>query len=296
MSLRWVVYFGSEIERNILSLTILIMKPLTDFQHPEFSLALNQALQAQQRHTVLVIDDNDGLREALKASYTIEEAQDNQQGFDLAMKILPDLIITDLIIPDLQGESLCFRLKHNEKTSHIPIIILTNQDDLYSRVKSFYLGADDYMMRPFQLIELQIRIQNLIQSRKALQKKYSRLIELKPSPVEVQSEDELFLQRVMVIVEKNMDNPMFGAEEFAKQIGLSQTRLYRKLITLTGYASNDFIRRMRLKRAADLLHKQVGNISEVAYQVGFNSLSYFAKCFKELHQYSPREFAKRGYV
>ena len=275
------------------------MEPLTDFQYPEFSLALSQALQAQQRYTVMVIDDNDGLREylreALKTSYTIV-AQDNQQGFDLAIQILPDLIITDLIMPDLQGESLCFRLKHNDKTSHIPIIILTKQDDVYSRVKSFYLGADDCMMRPFQLIELQVRIQNLIQSRKALQKKYSRHVELKPSPVEVQSEDELFLQRVMKVIEKNMDNPAFGSEQFAIQMGLSQTRLYRKLVTLTGYASNDFIRRMRLQRAADLLHKQVGNISEVAYQVGFNSLSYFAKCFKELHQYSPREYAKRGSV
>lgn len=298
--LKWVVYFGNEIERNIQKPKHNIMKPLTDFQDPEFSLALYQGLQAQQRYTVLVIDDNDGLREylrdALKTNYIIEEARDNQQGLDLAMLILPDLIITDLIMPDLQGESLCFRLKQNDKTSHIPIIILTNQDDLYSRVKSFYLGADDYMMRPLQLVELQIRIQNLIQTRKALQKKYSRHIELKPSSVEVQSEDELFLHRVMEIVEKNMDNPMFGSEQFAKEIGLSQTRLYRKLITLTGYASNDFIRRMRLKRAADLLHKQAGNVSEVAYQVGFNSLSYFAKCFKELHQYSPREYAKRGYI
>lgn len=276
------------------------MKPLTDFQHPEFSLALNQTLQAHHRCTVLVIDDHGSLheylREALKTAYTVEVAQDNQRGLELALQILPDLIITNSIIPDLQAESLSFRLKQNDKTSHIPIMILTSQDDVYSRVKSFYLGADEYMTTPFQLVELQIRIQNLIQSRKVLQKKYSRHIEFKPSPVEVQSEDERFLQQVMSIVEKNMDNPMFGAELFAKQMGLSQTRLYRKLITLTGYSSNDFIRRMRLKRAADLLHKRAGNVSEVAYQVGFNSLSYFAKCFKELHQYSPRNYAKRGYT
>jgi len=276
------------------------MKPLTDFLHPEFSIALNQALQGRQRYTILVIDDNNGfrdyLREALKTTFTIQEAEDSQRGLDLAAQILPDLIITDLIMPDLQGESLCFRLKQNEKTSHIPIIILTSEGDQYTRVKSFYLGADDYMTRPFQLVELQIRIQNLIQSRKVLQKKYSKHIELKPSPVEVQSEDELFLKRVMEVVEKNMDNPMFGSEQFAEQMGLSQTRLYRKLITLTGYASNDFIRRMRLKRAADLLQKHAGNVGEVAYQVGFNSLSYFAKCFKELHQYSPRNYAKRGCI
>jgi YesN/AraC family two-component response regulator len=236
------------------------------------------------------------LREALKTNYIVKEAPDNQRGLELALQILPDLIITDSIIPDIQGESLCFRLKQHDKTSHIPIIILTNQDDVYSRVKSFYLGADDYMMRPFQLVELQVRIQNLIQSRKVLQKKYSRQIELNPSPVEAQSDDERFLQQVMEVVEKNMNNPMFGSEMFGSEMGLSQTRLYRKLITLTGYSSNDFVRRMRLKRAADLLHKRAGNVSEVAYQVGFNSLSYFAKCFKELHQYSPRNYAKRGYT
>jgi AraC-like DNA-binding protein len=98
----------------------------------------------------------------------------------------------------------------------------------------------------------------------------------------------------MKVIEENMANPMFGSREFARQLGLSQTRLYRKLIMLTGYSSNDFIRRIRLKRAADLLHKHAGNVSEVAYRVGFNSLSYFAKCFKQLHQYSPREYARQG--
>lgn len=248
----------------------------------------------------MVIDAHGGLREylgeVLTTTYTIVEAQNNQQGLDLARQILPDVIITDITMADLEGESICFQLKQSDKTNHIPIIIVTSQDDLYSRIKSFYLGADDYMRRPIALIELQIRIQNLIQSRKVLQKKYSRQIELKPTSVEVQSEDELFLQRVMKIVENNMGNAMFGSEAFASQMGLSQTRLYRKLISLTGYSSNDFIRRIRLQRAADLLQKQVGNVSEVAYQVGFNSLSYFAKCFKQFHHFSPREYARRGSV
>jgi YesN/AraC family two-component response regulator len=274
------------------------MGTFTDFQHPEFSLALNQALCSEQRHTLLVIDDNaelrENLREALKTAYRIEQAGDSQHGFELASQIQPDLIITDLLMPDVQGESLCYRLKQQDKTSHIPIIVLTSQDSLFSRVNSFFLGADDYMTRPFELVELQIRIQNLIQSRKLLQQKYSRHLELKPSPVEVQSDDDLFLQRVMKVVEENMDNPMFGSEEFAKNAGLSQTRLYRKLIALTGYSANDFIRRVRLNRAADLFRKQAGNVSEIAYQVGFNSLSYFAKCFKQQHQYSPRDFAKRA--
>ncbi len=274
------------------------MGTFTDFQHPEFSLALNQALSAEPRYTVLVIDDNatlrENLRETLDTAYRIAEAADSLSGLALANQIQPDLIITDLLMPDVEGESLCFRLKQQDKTSHIPIIILTSQDSLFSRVNSFFLGADDYMTRPFGLVELQIRIQNLIQSRKLLQQKYSRHLELKPSPVDVQSEDELFLQRVMKVVEDNIDNPMFGSEQFATKTGLSQTRLYRKLITLTGYSANDFIRRVRLNRAADLFRKQAGNVSEIAYQVGFNSLSYFAKCFKQQHQCSPRDFARRA--
>lgn len=272
------------------------MRAFTDFQHPEFSLALNQAMCNEPRYTVLVIDDNavlrENLRETLKTAYRISVAQDSQQGLELANQIQPDLIITDLLMSEVQGESLCYRLKHQENTSHIPIIILSSQDSLFSRVNSFYLGADDYMTRPLELVELQIRIQNLIQSRRLLRQKYSRQLELRPSPVQVQSADELFLQRAMKVVEDNMDNPMFGSEEFATEVGLSQTRLYRKLVSLTGYSANDFIRRVRLNRAADLFRKQAGNVSEIAYQVGFNSLSYFAKCFKQQHQYSPRDFAK----
>ena len=276
------------------------MGTFTDFKHPEFSLALNQAMSNKERFTVLVIDDNavlrENLRETLKTAYCIEEAEDSQQGLELANQIQPDLIITDLLMTDLQGESLCYRLKQLEKTSHIPIIILSSQDNLFGRVNSFYLGADDYMTRPFELVELQIRIQNLIQSRKVLQRKYSRQVELRPSPVQVQSADELFLQRAMKVVEENIDNPMFGSEEFAREVGLSQTRLYRKLVSLTGYSANDFIRRVRLNRAADLFRGQAGNVSEIAYQVGFNSLSYFAKCFKQLHQCSPRDFVKKACV
>ncbi len=272
------------------------MGTFMEFQQPEFLLALNQAMCNEQRYTILVIHDNTSLRESvrdkLKTAYQVAESGDSQHGFDLANQIQPDLIITDLMMPNLQEQSLCYQLKHQDKTSHIPIIILGGQDSLFSRVNSFYLGADDFMATPFQLVELQIRIQNLIQSRKVLQKKYSRQVELKPSPIQVQSADDLFLGRAMKAVEENIDNPMFGSKEFARMVGLSQTRLYRKLVSLTGYSANDFIRRVRLHRAADLLRQKAGNVSEIAYQVGFNSLSYFAKCFKQLHQYSPRDFVR----
>jgi AraC-like DNA-binding protein/CheY-like chemotaxis protein len=246
----------------------------------------------------LVIDEHGSLREALlealQVNYSVEVASNNQEGLELATRHMPDLIITDLAAANIDGASICFLLKQSQKTSHIPIVILASQDDTVTRMRSFYLGADDFMKMPFHMLELQIRIQNLIQSRKALQEKFTRQVEFKPSPAEGQSEDEVFLQQVLKIIEENMADPGFGSEDFARQLGLSQTRLYRKLIALTGYSSNDFIRRMRLQRAADLLTRQVGNVSEVAYQVGFNSLSYFAKCFKQLHEASPRDYAKQA--
>ncbi|HMG93067.1 MAG TPA: helix-turn-helix domain-containing protein [Chryseolinea sp.] len=246
--------------------------------------------------TILVVNGNvavrEYLRKTLNCTYRIEEAGDEIDGLRLAKQILPDLIIVDFNVP-AKGDPLCFQLKGCERTSHIPVVILTHQENQNNRVKSFYLGADDFMNLPLQEMELQVRVQNLIQSRKALFHKFSHPVELKPVAIDVLSENEIFLKRIIMVIEEHMSDTLFGSEQFAREMGLSQTRLYRKLTSLTGYASNDFIRRMRLQRAADLLQRQVGNVSDVAYRVGFNSLSYFAKCFREFYKCTPREYAKR---
>jgi AraC-like DNA-binding protein/AmiR/NasT family two-component response regulator len=273
------------------------MDPLMNFHHPGFSLQLDQDDEPERRAIVLVIDDHENarayLRDGLKDIYTIEEASDIENGVRLANQIIPDLIITALTTQDLDNESICLQLKHFDKTNHIPIVVLSEGNDPSSRIKSFYFGADDYMALPLQHAELQIRIENLIQSRRTLQRKFSKQIELKPPPIEVQSKDQIFLQRVIRVMESNMHNPLFGSEQFADQMGICHRHLSRKLMFLTGQSSNEFIRRMRLQRAADLLNKQTGKVKEVAHQVGFNNLSYFAKCFKELHKYSPSDYSKR---
>ena len=271
------------------------MKPVVNFQYkPIYDQAKSNAHVSS--NTILVINENiavrNYLRNALDCSFRIEEAKNETEGLRLAKQILPDLVIIRLNAP-FGEDPLCFQLKRCEKTSHIPVVILTDEDDHQSRIKSFYLGADDFMKLPLQEMELQIRVQNLIQSRKILLQKFSRMVDLKPASTDVPSADQLFLQQAMKIMENKMADPLFGSEEFAREMGLSQTRLYRKLISLTGYSSNDFIRRMRLQRAAELLQKQVGNVSEVAYRVGFNSLSYFAKCFREFHKATPRDFARK---
>ena len=273
------------------------MEPFPNFSYPVMRPEQTKDGTCESPSTILVIcqqnEIRDYLRSALDSAYRIEEARDEIDGLRLSKQILPDLIILELNGP-VNHDPLCFELKRCERTSHIPVVVLTDHDDQHSRIKSFYLGADDFMKLPLQEVELHIRIQNLIQSRKKLLQKFSHLVDLKPATMDVPSENQLLLQRIMKVIEDKMGDPLFGSEEFAREMGLSQTRLYRKLISLTGYSSNDFIRRMRLQRAADLLKKQVGNVSEVAYQVGFSSLSYFAKCFKEFHNYTPREYAKRA--
>jgi len=274
------------------------MNLLMNFQHPGFLLRLDQDEDPKRRSTVLIIDDHEKvrayLRDGLKELYVIEEASDSEDGVRLAMQIIPDLIITALTTQSLDNESLCLQLKHYDQTNHIPIVVFSEGNDPSSRIKSFYFGADDYMALPLQHAELQIRIENLIQSRRTLQRKFSKQIELKPPPIEVQSKDEIFLQRVMMVMQSNMHNPLFGSEEFAEQMGVCHRHLSRKLMFLTGQSSNEFIRRMRLQRAADLLNKQTGKVKEVAHQVGFNNLSYFAKCFKEFYHYLPSDYARRA--
>jgi AraC-like DNA-binding protein len=273
------------------------MDPLMNFHDPGFSLRIDQDDEPARRATVLVIDDHEKvcayLRDGLKDIYTIEQASDSENGVRLARQIIPDLIITALTAQDLANESLCLQLKHYDKTNHIPIVVFSEGNDPSSRIKSFYFGADDYMALPLPHAELKIRIENLIQSRRTLQRKFSKQIELKPPPVEAQSKDERLLQRIMAVMVINMDNHLFGSEQFAEQLGVSHRHLSRKLMSLTGQSCNEFIRRMRLQRAAELLNKQTGKVKEVAHQVGFNNLSYFAKCFKEFHNYSPSDYSKR---
>jgi len=272
------------------------MEPFINFYQPEMLPDQTKHGTCESPSTILVIGQQltvrDYLRSALDPTYRIEEAKDDFDGLRLSKQILPDLIIIELNVP-VNRDPLCFELKRCERTSHIPVIVLSEHDDQQSRIKSFYLGADDFIHLPLQDAELQIRIQNLIQSRKKLLQKFRQLVDLKPSTTNMPSENQLFLERIMKVIEDKMGDPLFGSEAFAREMGLSQTRLYRKLISITGYSSNDFIRRMRLQRAAELLQKKVGNVSEVAYQVGFNSLSYFAKCFREFHNYTPRDYARR---
>ncbi|WP_411030050.1 response regulator [Spongiimicrobium sp. 3-5] len=244
---------------------------------------------------LLVVEDNDDVRAYIKkqlyTEYEITEAVDGVSGFDLAQKKVPDLIISDVMMPGMSGISLCEKLKKDEKTSHIPVILLTALASQTSKLEGIETGADDYVIKPFDKEELRARVKNLIDQRQLLREKYSRQLTLQPKTLAVTSMDERFLEKVIRVLELRLDDSSFRVEDLAKEVGMSRTQLFRKIRALTNQSAQDLIRDFRLKRAAQLLRDKAGNISEVAYQVGFNNLSYFTKRFKELFGKTPSEYA-----
>ena len=243
---------------------------------------------------VLVVEDNADLRSylhnSLKDIYQIYEASDGEQGLIAALEEIPDLIISDLMMPKMDGLQLCEKLKNSEKTSHIPLILLTAKADIETKIEGLHTGADDYMAKPFDARELKARIYNLIESRRNLQQKFSRQFSLSVSEIQVESLEDRFLKKVKGTIEVQIGDSTLSVETLAEEVAMSAVQLYRKLKALTGQTPNELIRNMRMDRAASLLRQHAGNVSEVAYQVGFNNLSYFAKCFKEKFDVTPSEF------
>jgi len=243
---------------------------------------------------ILIVEDNNDMRQFIKENiqenFVVLETADGEEGLSKANENIPDLIVSDVLMPKLNGYELCEKIKTDEKTSHIPVILLTSKAETNSRLKGLETGADDYLTKPFNSAELLLRVKNLIDQRKKLRDKFSKEITLEPKDIAVTSIDEKFLTRVLEIVEKNVSNEKFSAEDFAKSVGMSKTHLNRKLNALTETSANEFIRTYRLKKAARLLSGKSGNISEIAYEVGFSNPSYFAESFKKLFGYSPTEF------
>ncbi|MDH4092091.1 MAG: ATP-binding protein [Cyclobacteriaceae bacterium] len=247
--------------------------------------------------TILVIEDNTELRDYLTKSlcdkYNVLEASNGHEGLLLAQSEVPDLILTDLMMPKMDGLELCKRIRENEKTCHIPLILLTAKADVETKLEGLNTGADDYLSKPFNVSEVLIRIHNLIESRTKLRKLFSSPLVLKPSDIKGTSLDDRFIRKVMEIIEVHIADPLFSVELLADEVSMSTVQLYRKLKALTGHPPNDLVRGIRLERAASLLEQRVGNVADVAYQVGFNNLSYFSKCFKEKFKQTPSAFLRQ---
>lgn len=247
----------------------------------------------QERQIILIVEDNQEIRSYIKTAFGNEflilEADNGEKGLAVAEKHVPDVVITDIMMPKMDGQELCRLLKSNEKTSHIPVIILTAKASQENKLEGLETGADDYITKPFYLKELQVRVNNLLEQRERLRKRFTQKVVLQPSEVAITSADEVFLNKCIAVIEANMSNSEFSVDAFGKEIGMSRSQLHRKLTALIDQSASEFIRNMRLKRAAELIKKNYGNTAEVAYEVGFNSVSYFIKCFKEMYGKTPSE-------
>ena len=246
---------------------------------------------------ILIIEDNADMRLYIKnefqKNYIISEAHDGIVGLKKAFEEIPDAIICDIMMPGKDGFEVCKTLKNDEQTSHIPILILTAKSSEQHTIEGFESGADDYVAKPFSSPVLKARIKNLIDSRNLLRKKFindpfASLSEISPSKI-----DEKLFQKAYSIVEKNLNNPDFDVNLFASEIGMSRTQLYRKLHAISGQPVKEFIRVIRLKKAAELLVTTENNITEVAYNVGFNSLSYFTTSFTEYYGMNPTKYLEK---
>ncbi len=251
----------------------------------------------QNSPVLLIIDDDEEVRKyihtSLNTRYRILEADNGVDGFKTAKEKIPDLIISDIKMPKLGGIELCMQLKENVKTSHIPVILLTAYTNSEYRMTSLEKGADAYITKPFNIELLEAQVVNLLQSRGKLIDKYSRELVLGPKKVAVKDIDAEFLKQVTAKIEVHMADSDFNSEFLAREIGLSRMQLYRKLRSLTDQTVHEFIRNIRLKRAVQLLEEKKMTITEVAYEVGFNDLTYFARCFRKQYNKSPSEYISR---
>ena len=250
--------------------------------------------EAVDRLEILIVEDNHDLRSfvsnILQHDYKVIEAVDGIDGVEKAEATIPDLIISDVMMPRMDGFELCRKLKANEKTNHIPLILLTAKAAREHKLEGLETGADDYLVKPFDEVELLIRIKNLIAIRQKLQRKYQGESWQKPKVVTIISVHQKFIESLKNVIEKNIDNEQFGVDDLGKEMAMSRSQIHRKLKALTDLSATTFIRNYRLHRAADLLKQGAGNVTEIGYQVGFNSQTYFSSSFQELFGCSPTEY------
>lgn len=244
---------------------------------------------------VLVVEDNNDMRSfivsLLEENYEVIEASNGKEGIEKTLEMMPDLIISDVMMPEMNGMELCSELKTNEITSHIPIILLTAKASVENRIAGIKVGADAYIPKPFNSDLIFARITNLLNSRRLLRSKFSSGSHDEQYRKDLINDfDKKFLDRAESVIEANLMNTEFGVNDLGSELGFSRMQLYRKLKSITTLSANEFIRSYRLKKAAEYLKTSEMNISEILYQVGFSNRSYFTKCFKKQYDVTPREY------
>jgi signal transduction histidine kinase/DNA-binding response OmpR family regulator/lipopolysaccharide biosynthesis regulator YciM len=292
--------------------TLTVPLHLTDYSTDEIASTPRTALARQQitenTHNVslaaatdnnlplvLIAEDHPDMGRfiatTLEDHFRVVVTKDGEEGWQKTLDIIPDIVISDLMMPKLDGQQLCQRIKSHEATSHIPVIMLTARADQHSKVQGLKTGADDYLTKPFDAHELRVRVANLIEQRLKLRALFRKEIVLAPKQLQLASPDAAFLEKAIGLLENHYENSAFGVDEFTLEVGLSRMQLHRKLKSLTDKSPGEFIRQFRLERAKQLLSLKGMSVSDVSYRSGFNNLSNFTKVFKEYTGVTPSEFA-----
>jgi DNA-binding response OmpR family regulator len=247
---------------------------------------------------LLVVEDNTDVQTLLfdtfKNSYKVLIANNGEEGIEKALEHVPDIIVSDVMMPIKDGVALTKILKKDERSSHIPIVLLTAKAGDENKLVGIDVGADDYITKPFNQKILKSKVNNLIALRKKLQSRYSQEVILKPKDIAITSVDERFLEKVQQVLDEQLSESSFTVAAFSKAVHMSRMQLHRKLKALTGLSTSEFVRSQRLKLATQILRQSDINISEVGYSVGFNDHAYFTKCFRETYNCTPSEFVKKA--
>ncbi len=260
----------------------------------EQSQTSNEHAAISNKELILLVEDNADIRayvrEQVQSGYRVIFAADGEEGLAKAQEAIPDLIITDVMMPKMDGYQMSRLLKNDEKTSHIPIIMLTAKAALDDKLAGLETGVDDYLLKPFSAKELLARMRNLIALRRQLRQRFSTATIIKPAEVTATSVDQAFLQRVLAAIEAHVGDEHFGVAELAATVSMSTSQINRKLGALIDQPASQLIRSMRLQRAADLLKQNAGTVAEIAYQTGFSDQAHFARSFKKQFGCAPSEF------
>ncbi|MEO8232517.1 MAG: two-component regulator propeller domain-containing protein, partial [Ignavibacteriota bacterium] len=271
---------------------------LGEIEIQEENLDQNLNTDNSKKDIVLIVEDNKDvrayIREQLVNDYCIFEASDGEEGYSLAQNTIPDLILSDIMMPKMDGYQFCKAIRADEKTSHIPIIMLTAKAGLDNKTEGLETGVDDYLTKPFSAKELRVRVKNLIYLRTQLRKRFSKATIIKPSEVTVVSVDQEFLQRVLKTIETHYEHEHFNVEKLSNEMNMSVSQLNRKLKALVDQPPGQLIRSLRLQRASDLLKQNAGTVAEICYKVGFNDQAYFSRAFKKQFNCSPSDFKKNS--
>ncbi|RNL52186.1 two-component regulator propeller domain-containing protein [Pedobacter jejuensis] len=269
--------------------------PNQDFE--ELDVLADSTANPETRSRILLIEDNTEMRlylkNYLKEKYLILEASNGKEGLQISAKQSLDLVISDVMMPEMDGLEFCRILKNDENTSHIPIILLTARTLLELQLEGLGVGADDYITKPFNLDLLALKINNILQSKARLRERYQATVVIEPSNFNPVTPDEKLLKKLLEYIEDNLSDPDLSVDDISEHIFVSKTQLYRKTKALTGLTTVDLIRQMRLKRAKKLLEDKNFNINEITYMVGFTDANYFRKCFKNELGVSPSEYVRQ---